>query len=307
MSEQLVHAKEPEGAIAELPVKELDPRASLGDVAVLSTVAFATMSATSALASILGLGNIVALSLSIAMSPFVLIAFASKAVQRSARVQIEVSQAVAERRLDDARRALANPGRLAQLTLSARVQLIYAQACLAAGEGRWHDAVHLYRGLREGTIVERWRKQFLPAWVGITSAHCIAATFAGELGEANVLLRELQAVSEQGMRSRRVAVEIPLAVRGGDVDHALAILENERRAIDYAISRAGFLELAFLIEFGLRERGGTYRAREQIDPGGVAAAAKRGDFDYLCTQWPELAEFLQHRREVSSSASEGRF
>ena len=298
-----MHMPARQRALEELP-QELDPRASVGDVVVLSTVAFAAMSTTSALAAAVGLSSVVALSLSIAMSPFVLIAFASKAVQKSARVQIDVSQAVAERRLDDARRALHQPGRLARLTLSARVQLIYAQACLAAGEGRWTDALRLYRGLQSGTIVERWKKQFLPAWVGITTAHCAAATFADELEEAQSLLDELRQLGDPGMRSRQAAIEIPLAVRLGRVDHALSILENERRAIDYATSRAGFLELAFLIEFGLRDRSGAYRSREQIDPGGVSAAAHRGDFDYLCTEWPELGEYLGHRRQLGREAVE---
>jgi hypothetical protein len=303
LTDQLVHVPESPTALEEVP-QELDPRASVGDVVVLSAVAFAAMSTTSALAAAVGLSSVVALSLSIAMSPFVLIAFASKAVQRSARVQIDVSQAVAERRLDDARRALRQPGRLARLTLSARVQLIYAQACLAAGEGRWTDALRLYRGLQSGTIVERWKKQFLPAWVGITSAHCAAATFADELEEAEGLLDELRQLGDPGMRSRQAAIEIPLAVRLGQVDHALSILESERRAIDYATSRAGFLELAFLIEFGLRDRGGAYRSREQIDPGGISAAARRGDFDYLCTEWPELGEYLSHRRQLSREGGE---
>jgi hypothetical protein len=244
-------------------------------------------------------------SLSIAISPFVLIAFASKAVQKSARIQIDVSQAVAERRLSDARRHLATPGRIARLTVSARVQLIYAHAYLAAGEGRWSDSVELYRSLREGTIVERWRKQFLPAWVGITGAHCVASTFAGELAEARQLMEELREVSEQGLRSRQAGIEIPLAVRTGEVDHALSVLENDRRSIDYATSRAGFLELAFLIEFGLRERSHAYRSREAIDPGGVSAAAQRGDFDYLCTEWPELREYLAHRREIAQAVDRG--
>ena len=132
--------------------------------------------------------------------------------------------------------------------------------------------------------------------------------FAGELDEANELMTELREVADQGkgMRSRQAAVEIPLAVRLGRVDHALAVLDNERRSLDYATSRAGFLELAFLIEFGLRERNTSYRARESIDPGGVSLAARRGDFNYLCTQWPQLAEYLEHRRQVTASMPAGR-